>query len=123
MSFGRRALVDLLAEPVDDDVHDVGAGVEVVVPHVLGDEGAAHHPAEVADQVGEDGVLLRRQLDGLAGAGHLAAAGVDAQVRHLDDGRRELLGPAADRLDAGEELGHRERLGDVVVGASAARPP
>src|SRR6476646_11341749 len=45
------ARVHLLAEPVDHHVHDVGAGIEVIVPGILGDEGPAHHPAGVAHQV------------------------------------------------------------------------
>src|SRR4030042_6471468 len=43
---GPASLVDLLAQPVDDDIHDVGARIKVVVPDVLGDQSAAHHAAD-----------------------------------------------------------------------------
>src|SRR3954469_23923058 len=39
--------VHLLAQPVDHHVHDVGAGVEVIVPGILGDQRPGHHPAGV----------------------------------------------------------------------------
>src|SRR5690349_4572106 len=45
------AVVELLAQPVDHHVDDVGAGIEVVIPRILGDQRARHHPPVVAQQV------------------------------------------------------------------------
>ena len=113
------ARVDLLAEPVDHDVHDVGAGIEVVVPRVLGDERPGHHPPRVPHQVLEDGVLLGRQVDGLARASDLPRAGVQLEVADPEHRLADLLGPPAERLDPRQQLLEGERLGDVVVGARA----
>src|SRR5262245_28380850 len=49
--------VDLLPQPIDHHVDDVGAGIEVVVPGVLGDERPRHDSARVPHQVFQDGVL------------------------------------------------------------------
>src|SRR5580765_8330760 len=58
----RVAGVDLLPQSVDDDVDDVGARVEVIVPGVLGDERAGHDLPRMAHEVLENGVLLGREI-------------------------------------------------------------
>src|SRR5919108_5030820 len=75
-------VVDLLAQPRDYDVHDVGTGIEVIVPGVFGDEGPRHDPTVVAHQILEHRVLLGGELDEPAAAPHLAAPGVERQVGH-----------------------------------------
>src|SRR5947209_20595097 len=50
------ARVDLLAQPGDHYVHDVGAGIEVVIPGVFGDQRPRHDAALMACQILEDGV-------------------------------------------------------------------
>jgi len=113
MSFG--------SEPRDHHVHDVGSGVEVVVPGVLGDQRPRHDAPLVAHQVFEDCVLLRRQIDGLAAALHLAAPGVERQVGDVQHRRSDGLGAASQRFHPRQQLLQGERLGDVVVGAHAQR--
>src|SRR5439155_20773745 len=82
--LGFAPVVDLLAQPRDHDVHDVRAGVEMVVPSVLRDQGPRHHAALVAHEVLEHGVFFRGELDELPAAPHFAAPGVERQVRHLE---------------------------------------
>src|SRR5205823_4021417 len=109
------ALIDLLPEAVDHHVDDVGARVEVIVPGILGDQGAGHDPAGIAGQVFEDRVFLRRKLDGRSPPTHLAAAGVDPQVSDGEDRRRDRLGPAGNGFYPRQQLLEREWLGDVVI--------
>src|SRR6476620_5674051 len=73
--------VDLLAQVVDDDVDDVRAGIEMIPPSILGDQGPAHYAALMAHGVLEDGVLFRRELDELTCALHLARVTVQLAVR------------------------------------------
>ena len=56
---------------------------------------------------------------GVVADAHLAAAEVDRDPADLHElgGGRGAVGAAEHRLHAGDELGRRERLGDVVVGA------
>src|SRR5262245_42473061 len=54
--------IDLLAQVIDHHIHDVGPGVKVVPPGVLGDQCPAHHPPGVPHEVLEDRELLWRQL-------------------------------------------------------------
>src|SRR5260370_19152681 len=54
-------VVELPAEPLDVDVDDVRKRVVVLVPHVLGDVGAAHDVASAAREVFEERVLTARQ--------------------------------------------------------------
>src|SRR6266542_583598 len=119
--FVRMPRVHLLAQPVDHHVNDVGAGIEVIVPGILGDQGTGHHPPRVSHEVLENGVLLGRQLDQLSGAADLAGGGVELEVCHLEHGGAELLGAAAQGLHPGQQLLERKRLGDVVVGTHPER--
>ena len=93
----------------------------MVVPGVLGDQRAGHHPAGVPHQVLEDRVLLGRELDPLPRPAHFAGAGVQFEVGHAEDGRSHLLGPAAQRFDPRQQLVEAERLGDVIIGAGPER--
>src|SRR5262245_26206889 len=48
--LGATAAVDLLAQPGDHHVHDVGPGIEVIVPRILGDQRTRHHASLVPDE-------------------------------------------------------------------------
>ena len=62
-----------------------------------------------------------RDLDGDTAAADLAGRLVDLEIPDAQHGRRERARTARERLDAGEELLERERLGDVVIRARAQR--
>src|SRR5256885_7114784 len=98
--LGLLALVDLLAQPRDDDVDDIRAGIEVIVPGILRDEGARHDTALMPHQILEDGVFFWRQLDRFAITFDLAAAGVEHETVHFEHRRRDCLRPPAQCLDA-----------------------
>src|SRR5690348_1167211 len=74
------AMVDLLAQPCDHDVDDVRSRIEVVVPGVLGDQGARHDATVMAHQVLQHRILLGGQLDRAPGADDFAAARVERQI-------------------------------------------
>src|SRR6476661_6245315 len=93
--------VHLLAEPVDHHVHDVGAGIEVIVPRVFGDEGPRHDPSRVPHEVLEDRVLLGGEVDGLAGPPHAPRGGIQLEVAHPEHRVTDRLRPAAQGLDPG----------------------
>src|SRR5207244_2826310 len=100
--LGFFGVIDLLAQPGDDHVHDVRAGIEVIIPGVFGDQRAGHHPALMAHQVLEHGVFLRRELDALAVAGDLATARVEDEPVYLELRRGDRLGPPSQGLNARE---------------------
>src|SRR6266540_4354762 len=60
--------VELSAKPADVDVDDVGAGIEVIVPHLLEQHGAGDHAAFVASEIFEQQIFARLQIELLAGA-------------------------------------------------------
>jgi hypothetical protein len=71
----------------------------------------------MAHQVLEEGELARRQIDRTPPARHAPRRGVELQVPDPKD-RGSLGGPAPhERAQARQQLGERERLGQVVVGA------
>src|SRR3989475_10525413 len=93
-------VIELFAQPRDHDVHDIRPGIEVIIPSVLGDQRARHHPALMAHQLLKHRVLLRGELDRLAAALHLAAPGIEGEDRDLQHRRRQRPGPPAPRPHA-----------------------
>src|SRR5580698_6155238 len=81
--------VDLLAQVVDHDVHDVGAGIEVVPPRILGDQGPAHDFAGVPHEVLQHRVFFWREFDRCAVAPHFPGVLVEHQVTDADRRRDE----------------------------------
>src|SRR5690348_18375722 len=72
--------VDLFPEVVDHDIDDVRPGIEVIPPGVLCDQRAAHHASGMPHEVLEYSVFLRRELDQLAAATHLACTLVELEI-------------------------------------------
>ena len=79
---------------MDVDVHEVGAGVEVVVPDVLADLDTGEGLAGRAQQVGEERKLARGEFDDLAVAADLAGDEVDRNGAVLEE-REGMAGGAA----------------------------
>src|SRR6476660_1160171 len=61
--------IDLLAQPADQDVDDVGLRIEVVLPDVRQDHRLRDDAADVAHEILEQRELARPQIDRLAAAG------------------------------------------------------
>src|SRR5512137_2816463 len=64
--------VDLVPQAANQDVHDVGLRVEMVVPDVLQDHGLRNHSAGVAHEIFEQAEFARLELDGLPGSNGFA---------------------------------------------------
>src|SRR5919199_1252699 len=79
----RAALAELAAKLPHVHVDRPRVACERVPPDPLEQLVARQHEAAVVEQLPEQVELLRRELDVLALHGHLAAAGVDAQVAVL----------------------------------------
>src|SRR3989442_6976329 len=110
-------IVQLGAQTAHGDIDDVGVAVEIHVPHLIGDQRARQHLACVAHEIVEQCVFARGQLDAAACASDAPAQPVDLEVG--DAHHLVVLGrPAAqDGADARQQLGEREGLHQVVVGA------
>jgi len=80
--LGLERVVELGAQAPHRHIDDIGVAVKVHVPHMLGDQRARDDLAEVAHEVIEQRVFLRRQIDALAGAQRVVfgVAGVGRRV-------------------------------------------
>src|SRR3954451_6302378 len=110
-------LAQLGAETADVDVDDVGARVEGAAPDLLEQLGARADLAFLEREVLEQQELPRRERDGpLPGVGG-AAVRVEREAARA----QQAVGGLGSRLaqprpHASDELGERERLGEVVGG-------
>ena len=123
--MARRAPVDLLPQAADEDVDGAVAMRLAAAPELLEQLVAGDDAAAVERELVEEPELGRRQLGADAVDEGLHLARVDPELLDLDRlAARRLL--AADRAagrgaDARDELLHRERLDEVVVGADLER--
>ena len=109
--------VDLLAQVPDVDVDDVRPALERHVPGSVEQLEPGEHDARPAHEQLEHRELARRELElGLA-APRAMRRRIEPQVADLDRRRPLARRPPHDRPQPGEQLGERERLRQVVVGA------
>ena len=100
------------------DVDGVGAeGVDLVVPHVLGDRTAVHHVRRPAHQDLQDAELGAGQRGSRAADQHLAGGRVELNLSNHHPGRLANLRAALQRPQPGQQFAEVERLDQVVVGA------
>jgi hypothetical protein len=78
--------------------------------------GPADNLALVMEQIGEELIFLRGQLDRVASQRDLARPGVEPHVSGNQFGRRIAARPADQRAQAGDQLFGLERLGEIIVG-------
>ena len=110
--------VELLADLRDVNVDGARVAEPVVTPHAVEDLLAAQRESRPFREELEQLELLGRERDDAAADPYLAPAEVDRRVAGLDDLRAaDLVGAAQHRLHPRHQLGRRERLGHVVVGA------
>ena len=116
--------LDLGAQAVDVGRHGVLVAIVRVTPHRIEQLGAREHMARVRGEMQQEIELERREVEQLAALANLALGGQDFERAVADGGRnfggagerRALQGGAPQQgFDAGQQLGERERLGEVVV--------
>src|SRR5713226_3503704 len=121
----RRAAIDLLPQPAHEDVDGPVAVRLAAAPQLLEQLVPRDDAAAVECELVQQLELRRRQLAALAVDIRLHHAGIDRQLLDLDclaALRLRRAHPAAcRRLHARDELVHRERLDEVIVGADLER--
>src|SRR5438270_4099703 len=117
----RRVVVQLLAQLTGVDAQVLALAPVLGPPHFLEDGPVGQDPARPPGEEGEKGELLGRQLDLAVADGNGVAGQVDLQVSHPQQGIVVLcsavLPVPQGHTNARQQLGGRERLGHVVVGA------
>ena len=121
----RRAAVDLVAQPADEDVHGAVAVALAPAPDLLQQLVAGDDAAALERELVEQPELGRREPGVAALDVRLHVARVDAELLDLDRVaallRLRAHAPPGRGADAGDELLHRERLDEVVVGPDLER--
>ena len=119
MDERRPVALELLAQVAHVRLDDVRLAAEVVVPDVVEDLRLRQDAAGVQQEVPQQVELGGGQLDRLAVAADLVGRLVHLEVGEAEDAIVLLVTerPSEDDADAGDDLGQRERLRDVVVTA------
>ena len=115
-----RRVVELVAKPSDVDTYVVDLVDVFATPDLCQQRSVAEDVARVADEVVEQLVLGRRQIEALAAEPRLLLREVDLEIARLErwraTRRRGHLETPQHGLHAGHQLKVVERLGHVIVG-------
>ena len=114
--------VDLLSQVAHVHLDDVRALLIAHVPHRLQQLQLSEHATRVANERLKQRILARRQLELDLAAPRAVRRGIDPQVSGAEH-RRPLHGSAPrQRPEPRQQLGERERLRQIVVGAGVQTP-
>lgn len=111
------AVIDFFPQFADVDVDEVGAGIEGVVPHLAEEFGAGADVADVLKQDFEQAEFARAEFDAATGALGGALGNVEGEIGQAEKDRTGLAAATGDGADAGDDLGHGKRFGEVVIGS------
>ncbi len=116
--FDGKSFVNGLAQIPDIHIDNVGAGVEVVTPHLLGQALARQQLIFIAQKIFEQREFAGRERNVFVAAFHRAFEHVHRQLAGLQN--RHALDPAAaqNRFNAGRQLAEIKRLHEIIVGAN-----
>ncbi len=112
------AAVERLAQAADMDVDGALVDVDLAAPDAVEQLLPREHPSRPLHQEFQQPVFGRAEIDGAAAARHSLLLAIDLEVAEAEH-VGEPLGkrPAQQRAHARAQLGHRERLDDVIIGA------
>src|ERR1700732_3271714 len=114
------ALVDLLPQPADMDVDNIGLRIEMIVPDMLKQHRTGNHMAGVAHQAFQQSEFARQHLDRFARTLDGPRQQIELEICDLQLCRsRWPDAPSQQRLQTGEQLAKGEGLDQVVVAARA----
>ena len=104
------------------DVHHVAFGIEVHVPDLLEQRGAADDLVGMEEEVLQELELPRREIEGVAVDRGDVAEPVERELpvaQHVEPGG---AAPAVERADPRQQLVEAERLGQVIIRAGVEPP-
>src|SRR5262245_32329533 len=113
----RMSLIYLAPQPLHINLDQVGERIEVFLPYVFGDLGAADDLAGSSRQIFEERVLFRGQLDLTSATTDLARPRVNAEIGDRDGLRPQCGASPQQGSQPSKQFVEIERLGQVIVGA------
>jgi hypothetical protein len=109
--------IDLSAESVDVDIHDIGVGLDAHAPDLGEEHGPGDDPTSMSAKILQERKLLRTEVKDLTGASGSPPDEIKLDIEDAEARRIFLRGlAAADEISqAREQLCNGEGLGEVVV--------
>src|SRR5712692_256423 len=109
--------VDLAAQIVNVNVHDVRHGVKIEFPYLLDNGSARNGLALVAHQEFQQSEFLRAKIDVVAAAAHGMTDAIDFEVFNLENCACGPCSSAQNSANARGKFGKGKRFCDVVIRA------
>src|SRR5260370_23241765 len=107
--------IDLAAEIVNVNVHDIRHSVKIEFPDLLDNGSAGNGLALVAHQEFQQSEFLRAEIDVVGAAAHGMTDAIDFEVFNLENRAHGAGSSAQNRANACGKFGEGKRLCDVVV--------
>src|ERR1700682_939049 len=108
--------VNLLAQSIDIDFHQVGFAIEVAVPNVLDDFTARDQFGSMKQEQLEQRKFLGRQWDYLGAARGAPTMTIQREVRTAHLGIAAVKAAAHQRSNSSQEFCQGKRLSEIVIG-------
>ena len=115
--------VNLAAQTIDMNVHNVGAGVNTHAPNVVQDHRASNNPACVAAKILQQRELLRGELEHVVAPACFAPYQVELEIRSFEPHRLRLWSrrSAQQVPQPCQQFRKSEWLGQIII-AAVLRP-
>ena len=113
----RKRFIHFLPQSQYRDIDDVGVALEIDVPHLLRNKGAAEDLSVVGGEEPQSQELLRRQVDPLSRPACLVPEEIDFEVGYLDGLGPALRAPSGGSCELWPEARRRRKA------SPCSRPP
>lgn len=114
--FLREAAVDLIAQPADQDVDDVGLWVEMEIPNMFQDHRFGQNTTWMAQHVFKQRVFAGLQIEQLVAAADFTLEDVQGQVGITQAGGFNAAAGAAQKgLDTGQEFSEEKGFDQIII--------
>src|SRR5713226_7793059 len=88
------AIIDFSPQSLNIDLDEIGKGIKVFIPNVLGDFSTTEHSVHIASKIFQQRIFLKSQLNGTVRTPYPPPPGINLEVREHDRFRMQTVSAA-----------------------------